>query len=134
MKAIEEIQGVLCAARFSLSQVDGAEAEALDKLMEGVVVVVDEFAAPLAHRPIPPGQGIGVHATADAVRRFVDAGRETGVLQGKRGVESRDSRAHDGNPWHCWFPPGWWRSFPCIVSRHVLSALCWSENPPLESA
>src|SRR5258708_32562282 len=101
MKAIEEIEGNSCSARSSPSQVDGAEAEALDQLMEGIMVVVDEFAAPLADRPIPPGQGIGGHATADAFSRFVDAGRETGVLQGKRAVESRDSRAHECDTRHC---------------------------------
>src|SRR6266496_3493837 len=67
--AIEEIHDAVCS---SPPQVDSLEAEALDQLVEGLMVAVDEFAAPLADHAVGPGGGIGVHATADAVGRFVD--------------------------------------------------------------
>ncbi len=101
--AIGEIQDVLCPVRSSPPQVDGVEAEALDQLVDGVMVAVDEFTAPLANHIVRPG-GIGVHATADAVGRFIDAARETGVLQGESCVESRNSCSHNSDPWHCSSP------------------------------
>src|SRR6266852_2032754 len=98
--AIEEIHDVLCPVRSSPPQVDGVEAEALDQLMDGLMVAVDEFTAPLAYHTVRPGGGIGVHATADAVGRFIDTARETGVLQGESCVESRDSRTDDSDSRH----------------------------------
>src|SRR6266567_7332675 len=109
--AIEEIHDVLCPVRSSPPQVDGVEAEALDQLVDGLVVAVDEFTAPLANHTIRPGGGIGVHATADAVGRFIDTARETGVLQGESCVESRNSCTHNSDPWHC--------SSPLQVNRNV---------------
>jgi hypothetical protein len=41
-----------------------------------------------------------VHATADAVGRFIDTARETGVLQGESCIESRNSCAYDSDPRH----------------------------------
>src|SRR5438067_10585497 len=70
--AIEEIEDALCPICSCPPQVDGVEAKALDQLVYGLMVAVDEFTAPLAHHPVRPGGGIGVHATADAVGRFVD--------------------------------------------------------------
>src|SRR5947209_2917336 len=60
--AIEEIHDVLCPVRSSPPQVDGVEAEALDQLVDGLMVAVDEFTAPLAHHTVRPCGGIGVHA------------------------------------------------------------------------
>src|SRR5436305_3954477 len=68
--------------------------------MDGLMVAVDEFTALLAHQPIRPCGGIGVHAAADAVRRFVNTARETGVLQGESCVESRYSRSDDSDLSH----------------------------------
>src|SRR5258708_30097588 len=59
------------------------------------MVSVNEFPTPLADHPIYPGHGIRVHATADALGRFVDGTRETGVLQSDSCVESRNSRYDD---------------------------------------
>jgi hypothetical protein len=70
------------------------------QLVDGVMVAVDEFTVLLAHHTVRPGGGIGVHATADVVGRFVDTARETGVLQGESCVESRDSRTDDSDPGH----------------------------------
>ncbi len=84
----------------SASQVTGAKAETLDQLVYGFMPSVNEFPTPLADHPIRPGQGIRVHATADAMGRFVDGTRETGVLQGESGVESRNSRSDDGDVCH----------------------------------
>src|SRR5712692_1956931 len=53
-----------------------------------------------ACHPIRPGHGIRVHATADAMGRFVDGTRETGVLQGESCVESRNSRSDDSDLGH----------------------------------
>src|SRR2546421_1256148 len=100
VKAIAEIHDVLCPLRSCPLQVDGVEAEALDELVDVLMVAVDEFPAPLADHPVGPGGAIGVHATADAVGRFVDTARETSVLQGKSCVESSDSRADDSDPGH----------------------------------
>src|SRR5260370_37154082 len=61
---------------------------------------VNEFPTPLADHPIRPGQGIRAHATADAMGRFVDGTRETGVLQGESCVESRNSRSDDSDVGH----------------------------------
>src|SRR5258706_16453703 len=57
--AIEEIHEALCTVCSSPPQVDGAEAETLNQLVEGLMVAVDEFTAPLADHPVRPGGGIG---------------------------------------------------------------------------
>ncbi|HBE27673.1 MAG TPA: hypothetical protein DDW25_02160, partial [Ktedonobacter sp.] len=64
--AIEEIHDVLCPICSSPPQVDGVEAEALDQLVDGLMVAIDEFTAPLANHTVRPGGGIGVHATTNA--------------------------------------------------------------------
>src|SRR5947209_6370195 len=88
--AIEEIHDAFCLACSSPPQVDSVEAEALDQLVDGLMVAVDEFPAPLADHTIRPGGGIRVHTTADVVGRFVDTARETCILQGESCVESRN--------------------------------------------
>ena len=98
--AIEEIHDALHRVPPYPRQVDGSEAEALDQLVQGLMVAVDELAAPLADHTILPGDGIGVHATADAVGRFIDAARETGILQGQSRIESRNSCSDDSDPGH----------------------------------
>src|SRR5207248_5514606 len=98
--AVEEIHDVWRPVCPSPPQVDGFETEALDQLVYRLMVAVDEFTAPLADHPICPGRSIRVHATTNAVGRFVDTARETGVLQGEGCVESRDSCTHDSDPGH----------------------------------
>src|SRR6266516_3149121 len=95
-----EIHNASYPVSSSASQVNGAQAETLDQLVHGFMVSINEFPTPLADHPIRPGHGIRVHATADAIGRFVDATRETGVLQGESCVESRNSRSDDSDLGH----------------------------------
>src|SRR5690242_12632670 len=68
------------------------------------MVAVDEFTAPLAHETIGPRGGIGMHATADAVGRFIDAARQTGVLQRQSCSEAGNSGSDDSDPGHATSP------------------------------
>ena len=102
--AIAEIHDALRPICSSLAQVNGLESKALDELVYSLVIAVDEFTAPFAGYPISPGRCIRVHTTTNAVGRFIDAARETGVLQGQGGVESRNTSADDSNLGHCSAP------------------------------
>jgi hypothetical protein len=59
------------------------------------MIRVDQFAAVFADLTVAPERGFGVHATADAMLRFVDRRPQAAVAQHERGGEAGDSRADD---------------------------------------
>src|SRR5260370_3686449 len=87
--AIAEIHHASCPVSSSASQIHGAQTETLDQLVHSFMVSVNEFPTPLANHPIRTGHGIREHATTDAMRRFVDGTRASGLLQVESCVESR---------------------------------------------
>src|SRR5262249_21433918 len=102
--AVAEIHEALRLVCARTPEIHGLEAEALNQVVNGLMVAVDELATPLAHETIGPGGGIGVHATSDAVGRFIDAARETGVLQRQSRSEAGNSGSDDSDAGHASSP------------------------------
>jgi hypothetical protein len=100
---VAEIHQALRLVCSRTPQINGLEAEALNQVVNGLMVAVDELTAPFAHETIEPC-GIGVHATADADGRFIDAARETGVLQGQSRSEAGNSGSNDSDARHATSP------------------------------
>jgi hypothetical protein len=59
------------------------------------MVRIDQFAAVLADLTVPPELGFGMHASADAMLRFVDRRTHAAVAENERCGEAGDPRTDD---------------------------------------
>jgi hypothetical protein len=77
-------------------QIDDGEIELSGQSQEGLMIRVDELAAPLCHLPIVPvAVAVRVHPAADPGRRLVNDYWNAGVNERMGRGEPRDTAAHN---------------------------------------
>ena len=98
VEGAEDVIGVLRPRRLAGVEVDRLETEAPGQAEDGLMVGVDELAAPLAHLAVPPIAGsVRVDPAADLPGGLVHGDGDARVVQGEGGGESAETRADDGD-------------------------------------